>query len=315
MRTKNRHACLAAVLLACVVAALSHAAPPASTTERLDADDPRLVQAGRKVYASHCAACHGAELEGQPDWRRPGPDGRLPAPPHDESGHTWHHADSELIRIVERGFVAGVDRPPRYEGNMPAFGEVLSREEIVAALSFIKSTWSFDYRAWQERVNAAEGKGISDAPPSEPPRGYQKAKGDALFAASFKQFSSARLPLRRFEGKPLVVYFWATWCKPCREETQALVELRAKHATDGLVVLGIGVDQSDRIRRFAEEARIDFPVFVGGGEAIELSKKLGNLLGEMPFVAAVDRQGSVGAVHLGAFDERTPAAMAAAALR
>ena len=131
--------------------------PPAA--ERIDADNPGLVAWGQAVYAGHCAACHGAKLEGQPDWRRPGPDGRLPAPPHDESGHTWHHADRYLIHVVQQGIVAGVDRPPDYQGNMPAFGAVLSRQEIVAALSFIKNSWSFDYRAWQERANSADQTG------------------------------------------------------------------------------------------------------------------------------------------------------------
>ncbi len=127
-------------------------------TDRIDADSPALVASGRAVYAAHCAACHGAYLEGQPNWRRPGPDGRLPAPPHDESGHTWHHADAELIRVVQHGLVVGVDRPPGYQGNMPAFGQVLTQADIVAVLSFIKSTWSFDYRAWQERANATPGR-------------------------------------------------------------------------------------------------------------------------------------------------------------
>lgn len=126
--------------------------------DHIDADNPALVASGRTLYLSHCAACHGANLEGQPDWRKPGPEGRLPAPPHDESGHTWHHADAELIRVVQRGLVAGVDRPPGYQGNMPAFGRVMTPTDIVAVLSYIKSTWSFDYRVWQERANAIPGR-------------------------------------------------------------------------------------------------------------------------------------------------------------
>ena len=134
--------------------------PPAA--ERIDANNPKLVAWGRTVYADHCAACHGAKLEGQADWRRPGPDGRLPAPPHDESGHTWHHDDRYLIHVVQQGIVAGVDRPPDYQGNMPAFGAVLSRPEIVATLAFIKNSWSFDYRAWQERTNTDAGRGANE---------------------------------------------------------------------------------------------------------------------------------------------------------
>ncbi len=143
-------------LAAYLVGLLAYVAQRAPAADRIDADSPALVAWGKTVYADHCAACHGANLEGQAHWQRPGPDGRLPAPPHDESGHTWHHSDRYLIHVVQQGQVAGVDRPPDYRGNMPAFGQQLSREEIVAAMSFIKSHWSFDHRAWQERASQSE---------------------------------------------------------------------------------------------------------------------------------------------------------------
>src|SRR5690606_30865838 len=68
---------------------------------RLRPDDAAVTALGQKVYAAQCAACHGARLEGQPNWRVRGPDGRLPAPPHDASGHTWHHPDELLFRITK----------------------------------------------------------------------------------------------------------------------------------------------------------------------------------------------------------------------
>lgn len=121
--------------------------------DHLDADNIELTKLGKKVYDQNCAVCHGANLEGQPSWKRPGSDGRLPAPPHDESGHTWHHPDSYLIHVVKNGFTIGVDKPDGYQSNMPAFGKVLSDQEIVAVLSYIKSTWSPDYQEWQENAN------------------------------------------------------------------------------------------------------------------------------------------------------------------
>ena len=142
------------ILLIAYIASLGmYASKRQTVPERLNSDDPALVSVGKAVYAGYCVACHGAQLEGQPDWRRPGPDGRLPAPPHDESGHTWHHPDDYLIHVVIEGIVAGVDRPPDYQGNMPAFGSVLSKADAVAVLSYIKSTWTPDYRAWQEATN------------------------------------------------------------------------------------------------------------------------------------------------------------------
>jgi len=102
--------------------------------------------AGRALYAQHCASCHGAKLEGQPDWKSPLPDGRYPAPPHDESGHTWHHHDDFLFRVTRDG---GIPRLPDLPSNMPGFGETLSDEEIRAVLAFIKSSWPPGIRARQ----------------------------------------------------------------------------------------------------------------------------------------------------------------------
>ncbi len=152
-------------------------------------------------------------------------------------------------------------------------------------------------------------------PAATPPPGYQKAKGDALFAASYKQFSSVPVALRQFEGKPVIVYFWASWCVECRAEAKALNALRTRYRSSDLAVIGIGVDQSDSIARVSRESQLDFPVFVAGAEGIELSRRMGNLRGELPFVAAVDRQGLVSAMHLGKFLATTPEAMAMAALK
>ncbi|KKL47389.1 hypothetical protein LCGC14_2336000, partial [marine sediment metagenome] len=63
--------------------------------------DAAMIELGQQVYAENCASCHGAELEGQPDWRRRLDNGRMPAPPHDADGHTWHHADGQLFTITK----------------------------------------------------------------------------------------------------------------------------------------------------------------------------------------------------------------------
>lgn len=114
---------------------------------RVVGDDPRAnprdlekVALGARVYAQYCATCHGAKLEGQRNWQRRLPNGRMPAPPHDETGHTWHHPDSVLFGIVKRGFVPPY-APAGYESDMPAFQDKLSDDEIWAVLAFIKSHW------------------------------------------------------------------------------------------------------------------------------------------------------------------------------
>jgi mono/diheme cytochrome c family protein len=107
---------------------------------RADPRDTAKVALGARVYAQHCAACHGARLEGQPDWRRRLPNGRMPAPPHDESGHTWHHSDSMLFDITKGG-MGPPYAPAHYSSDMPAFRGKLSDEEIWAVLAYIKSQW------------------------------------------------------------------------------------------------------------------------------------------------------------------------------
>ena len=128
-----------AAALALVLAACGEAPVPGDDA-RADPREPALVRLGERVYAQECASCHGAKLEGQPDWRRRLPSGRLPAPPHDESGHTWHHPDLVLFAITKNGLVPP-HAPEGYESDMPAYGGKLSDDEIWAVLAYIKSHW------------------------------------------------------------------------------------------------------------------------------------------------------------------------------
>jgi len=126
--------------------------PVPLTEHSLRPDDPAVLAQGERIYMSHCAACHGQNLEGQPNWKERRPDGRLPAPPHDETGHTWHHPDEQLVRMTRLGIarVAGI---PGYESDMPAFEGVLTDGEIVAVLSWIKSRWPAAVRVQHDGIN------------------------------------------------------------------------------------------------------------------------------------------------------------------
>ena len=125
-------------------------APPA----KADPGDAKKVALGAKVYAEHCAACHGAKLEGQPNWRERLPNGRMPAPPHNEEGHTWHHTDEVLFGITRNGLKDYA--PAGYESDMPAFETVLSDVQIVQVLDYIKSTWPERARKYQEARTKAD---------------------------------------------------------------------------------------------------------------------------------------------------------------
>jgi mono/diheme cytochrome c family protein len=146
-----------------------------------DADDAALVAAGEQIYAGQCAACHGARLEGQPHWERVGPDGRVPAPPQDETGHSWMHSDAELIRAVTRGTID--DEPGLYASDMPAFGDRLSGRDILAVLAFIKSRWPLGVRVYPALQNPGE-RGM--------PRGAAAADWSLPPNCGFEPFRAAR---------------------------------------------------------------------------------------------------------------------------
>ena len=105
------------------------------------------VRMGERLYQENCASCHGANLEGQPEWRTRLPSGKLPAPPHDASGHTWHHPDRVLFDIVKHGPAAIVGNG--YESDMPGYEGVLTDDEITSIVDYIKSTWPDKERAFQ----------------------------------------------------------------------------------------------------------------------------------------------------------------------
>lgn len=138
-------AAIATALLVIAAAWLLRPRDDADPPYRLTPADPQRLAVGERVYRSHCASCHGAKLEGQPNWRERDAQGRLPAPPHDASGHTWHHPDEMLFAITKFG-VARAAKLADYPSDMPAYEGVLSDEEIVAVLSWIKSRWPAQIR-------------------------------------------------------------------------------------------------------------------------------------------------------------------------
>lgn len=108
------------------------------------------LERGRELYDTNCASCHGLNLEGQSGWQSATEDGTYPAPPHDETGHTWHHGDTMLLDYIRRGGQAvlddmGVD----FTSGMPGFGDELTADDIEAVLDYIKSIWPDRIRAAQ----------------------------------------------------------------------------------------------------------------------------------------------------------------------
>jgi S-disulfanyl-L-cysteine oxidoreductase SoxD len=155
---KSRNLILAVIVaagvgVAVVAAVLGNLFAAKAPSIALLPSDAKVLAQGEKLYQAHCASCHGAKLEGQPNWRSRGADGLLPAPPHDQSGHTWHHPDEVLFRITKYG-VAKAANLKDYASAMPVYERVLSDEEIIASLSWIKAQWPTAVREKHDQINA-----------------------------------------------------------------------------------------------------------------------------------------------------------------
>lgn len=138
----RRAICAALLALAALLVAACSPFQSGGATTPDGAPSTQDAQAGRELFTANCAACHGVGGEGQPDWHVRKADGTLPAPPLNGDGHTWHHGDGLLYRVVSQGGRIFEDpNVPSFKSAMPAFGDRLNHEEIVAVLTYVKSLW------------------------------------------------------------------------------------------------------------------------------------------------------------------------------
>jgi mono/diheme cytochrome c family protein len=149
----RRGGLLAAALAAAIGAGLASAAaldnPPAAGGHFADADDSALVLQGRQIYQRQCAGCHGRSLQGQPLWQLQDAYAGRRAPAHDQTGHTWLHADEDLFRMVKLGRFDEAGPATA----MPAFQHRLNDSDILAVIAFIKASWPVGLRVVQAMRN------------------------------------------------------------------------------------------------------------------------------------------------------------------
>jgi thiol-disulfide isomerase/thioredoxin len=155
----------------------------------------------------------------------------------------------------------------------------------VAAVAALASAAGFGYQQW--RIAGAPGA----------------AAGEALTNARFADLQGETQSVEQWRGKVVVVNFWATWCAPCREEIPFFVKLQKKYGERGLQFVGIAIDQPSKVRPFAAEFGMNFPVLLGGAEAIELTRTLGNRAAVLPFTVIVSRDGRIAGTETGAVKE------------
>ncbi|MEO7741868.1 MAG: TlpA disulfide reductase family protein [Usitatibacter sp.] len=125
----------------------------------------------------------------------------------------------------------------------------------------------------------------------------------ALYAATFDDESGQRQPLGQYQGRVLVLNFWATWCGPCRDEMPGFARLHARWKDKGVQFVGLSTEERDRVARFGRDLSIPYPLWTGGGEVGELARRLGNRLGVLPHTAIIGPQGQVLEVRAGTYTE------------
>jgi thiol-disulfide isomerase/thioredoxin len=150
---------------------------------------------------------------------------------------------------------------------------------------------------------------LRPAPRGPAPAPVPQAAGPILLQTALPDLAGTPQRLDQWKGKVLVVNFWATWCAPCRDEIPALVRLQREMGGQGLQVIGIAIDQLEKVRPYAAEMGMNYPILIGELDAIDLARQAGNELGALPFTVVLDRNGNAVRGELGRVTEAKLAAL------
>jgi len=125
----------------------------------------------------------------------------------------------------------------------------------------------------------------------------------AILVSRLTALDGRKATLEAYRGRILVINYWATWCAPCREEIPMFVRLQQEMGRNGVQFVGIAIDQADKVADFAREFRINYPLFIGGMDAVDLSRKAGNRAGVLPYTLILDRSDTIRANLVGELTE------------
>ncbi|HZN25031.1 MAG TPA: TlpA disulfide reductase family protein [Burkholderiales bacterium] len=168
---------------------------------------------------------------------------------------------------------------------------------LIAVVGLAAGAAGYGYNVW--RIGPAEQtrQGLAD-----------------LTGARLPDLDGALQSVAQWRGKVVVVNFWATWCAPCREEIPMLVKLQQKYGAHGLQLVGIAIDRPEKVRPYAAEMGMNFPVLLASLDGIELTRRLGNKAGVLPYTVVLDRDGEIARLEVGALKEARIEALVAGLL-
>jgi thiol-disulfide isomerase/thioredoxin len=169
---------------------------------------------------------------------------------------------------------------------------------IIALVALVAAAAGMGYNVWRT------GSG-----------GVESAESvSTLLTTPLPDLDNRAQSIDQWRGKVVVVNFWATWCAPCREEIPLFVRLQKQYGERGVQFVGIAIDQPAKVKPYAAELGMNFPILIGGADAIELTRKLGNRAAVLPFTLVITRQGKVVETHVGVAREAKLEALLASLL-
>ncbi|MEJ2380358.1 MAG: TlpA disulfide reductase family protein [Gammaproteobacteria bacterium] len=124
---------------------------------------------------------------------------------------------------------------------------------------------------------------------------------------SLKDLDGKSHDISDWNGKVVLLNFWATWCPPCRHEIPAFIKLQKEFGPKGLQVVGVAIDQKNLVEEFRDTVGINYPLLVGDMNAVDVSKRYGNQYGEIPYTVFIDRQGRIAHIQRGEISEQQAA--------
>jgi len=175
---------------------------------------------------------------------------------------------------------------------------------LVALLGIWAGLKAYSVRRAHEVHAVAVPAGMASAPSPSDSSASEAAAPHPIVPARLPDFSlndltGKSISISAWSGKSLVINFWATWCAPCRREIPLLKTIAAEWAGRDLEVVGIAVDHRDKVKDFAGQFKIDYPVLIGDQDALDIAAKFGMAAPAFPFTVFTDRRGQVVALFVG----------------